>query len=326
MKNKGFTLVELMGVIILIGVISVIIVPVVKDVIKEAKQKGYENQVNTIVESAKNWAASNIDLLPETDSILVKIETLKKEGFLENKKLINPVSDEEMNACVMITYNEDYNQYEYEYNEKCFAPNPIIEYTDNCMEDSNAECSAGTLLNVPVNNQEKYNFYVLDDTGIELTLIMEQNLGSTVAWNVTNDNAQGPLTALAELEKLTSGWTNIQTKEYIYVDDGDMNRYNIAEPFIMRARMLTRTEVLKIQEENNNIMPTFLYQNLDSDDTTALPLGYWLSTADRNFTTCAVHMHYDGKLYGYTDRDYINVSGKHGLRPVIEISKSTVIY
>jgi len=326
MKNKGFTLVELMGVIILLGVISVIIVPVVKDVIKEAKQKGYENQVNTIVESAKNWAASNIDLLPETDSILVKIETLKKEGFLENKKLINPVSDVEMNACVMITYNEDYNQYEYEYNEKCFAPNPIIEYTDNCMEDSNAECSAGTLLNVPVNNQEKYNFYVIKDTGTELTLLMSENLGDNVEWySGDGANDKGPLTSVAELKLRTNDWINIPEKLYTYSDDGGSNRYaSFSET--MRARMITYTEVNNMKAENNDTMPSWMYVNLintgsDTDSVGRVKNGYWTSSASVSNVTRAFDVKYDGNVGNTSMHDANN-----GLRPIIEIPKSTTIY
>ena len=44
-KTKGFTLVELMGVLIIIGVLMLIIVPVTSNIIKEQKLKQYDQQV-----------------------------------------------------------------------------------------------------------------------------------------------------------------------------------------------------------------------------------------------------------------------------------------
>ena len=118
MKKNGFTLVELLGVIILLGVLSVIVVPEVRDSIKQSKKKAYDKQIDTVITAAKNWASDNIDMIWE-DGYFIDIETLKQTGFLENKKIINPVTNKEINGCVAIIYEEDFNQYEYEYLSKC---------------------------------------------------------------------------------------------------------------------------------------------------------------------------------------------------------------
>ena len=118
MKKNGFTLIEVLGVIILLGVLSVIVVPVVRDSIKQSKIKSLDKQKSVIVESAKNWVADNLDELEE-DYLTVNIDTLKQTGFLENKEIINPVNKEEMTGCVEITYEEGFNQYKYEYLDEC---------------------------------------------------------------------------------------------------------------------------------------------------------------------------------------------------------------
>lgn len=118
MKKNGFTLIEVLGVIILLGVLSVIVVPVVRDSIKQSKRKAYDKQVNTILTAAKNWASDNINYIWE-DGYFIDIETLKQTGFLENKEIINPVNKEEMTGCVEITYEENFNQYKYEYLDEC---------------------------------------------------------------------------------------------------------------------------------------------------------------------------------------------------------------
>ena len=51
-NKKGFTLVELLGVVILIGILSLIAVPTVKEIVDDAKLKGLEEQKNNIIESA----------------------------------------------------------------------------------------------------------------------------------------------------------------------------------------------------------------------------------------------------------------------------------
>ena len=42
MKNKGFTLVEILAVIVILAVISIITIPMIGNVIEESKQKALE--------------------------------------------------------------------------------------------------------------------------------------------------------------------------------------------------------------------------------------------------------------------------------------------
>ena len=54
MKNKkGFTLTEIIGVIVLLGIIALISVPILNTVIQNSKQKAYDAQVKEIISSAK---------------------------------------------------------------------------------------------------------------------------------------------------------------------------------------------------------------------------------------------------------------------------------
>ena len=48
MKKRGFTLVELLGVISVLGIIALLIIPSVEKTISNNKKKGLENQKNTI--------------------------------------------------------------------------------------------------------------------------------------------------------------------------------------------------------------------------------------------------------------------------------------
>lgn len=83
MKKKGFTLVELLGVIILISLIAIIIVPALTKNISIGTQKVDEQMKENIVLSAKNYFSDN------KDNICVELSTLQNEGYID-KNLKNP--------------------------------------------------------------------------------------------------------------------------------------------------------------------------------------------------------------------------------------------
>ena len=117
MKKNGFTLAELMGALIIMGIIALIVFPTVNKSIKISKEKTYEEQKNVIIKGARKWGIENTDYLSDTTDTYVSVEMLKQNGYIENKKVINPLTEEEMNGCIIISYNKNFNQYIYEYND-----------------------------------------------------------------------------------------------------------------------------------------------------------------------------------------------------------------
>lgn len=121
--KKGFTLIELVAVVIVLGVIGIIVFPVVNSTIKNGKQKSYDAQVELIIEASKKWGVKNAELLPDGDNeTKVYVNTMIQDGLLKNvskEGLINPIDDTVMDGCVVIKYSSEYNQYTYEYNEDC---------------------------------------------------------------------------------------------------------------------------------------------------------------------------------------------------------------
>ena len=53
MKNKGFTLVELLAILGVLAVITLITVPIIDSTIKKNKKKLYKSQINSIKASLK---------------------------------------------------------------------------------------------------------------------------------------------------------------------------------------------------------------------------------------------------------------------------------
>lgn len=86
MKARGFTLVELLAVIVILGLIALVAVPAITGLLKSGKDDLAETQKLNVETAAKNWASSpqNAMSLPSgSDSICVKLSTLQEQGYID---------------------------------------------------------------------------------------------------------------------------------------------------------------------------------------------------------------------------------------------------
>src|SRR5574344_878420 len=127
MKNKrGFTLVELLGVIVILAVCSSDLIPTVTGIIKKNKEKAYNATVATIIDASKKWSSDNSSMVSDTGDSYVRLATLT-EGYIDQDELINPITNNTMDGCVKISHSDTYNQYEYSYETKDECPNFILD-------------------------------------------------------------------------------------------------------------------------------------------------------------------------------------------------------
>ena len=88
MRNKkGFTLVELLVVITLVGVLGLITVPIINDVIKNSRKKAFRETVINMVEVAKIYKAEKDYLaIPDGESIDMLSNKLEYDNKTEIKR------------------------------------------------------------------------------------------------------------------------------------------------------------------------------------------------------------------------------------------------
>lgn len=115
--KKGFTLVELLGVIVVLAIISMIAVPLIDRSINKSDEDLYNTQINQIVKAAKNYYAEpeNIDGLPQNDkdSVTVTLEALQKGGYLPTE-VDNPKTGEPFKPTLSyVTVTKKGNHFEY---------------------------------------------------------------------------------------------------------------------------------------------------------------------------------------------------------------------
>ena len=131
-KNKGFTLVELLAVVVILAILSLIAIPVISKQIQLSKEKLYREQVDRILEASEKYMQEFDQKLPakmskenfDISQAPVKFVTLKElidNDFIkgtkntdDNEKSIkNPIkSSDSMDNKVAIYFNSPKNQYE----------------------------------------------------------------------------------------------------------------------------------------------------------------------------------------------------------------------
>ena len=136
-RYNAFTLIELLGVLILLAVIALITYPIIDKVLSNAKNEAYERQKDSIIEASRLYVTTNGNY--STSQTQLSFQTLIDAGFLKEGEILDPRdSSKEMPGCVIYSWSEDKNQYMFEYSEDCTigTPGECFAYQDITLVDS----------------------------------------------------------------------------------------------------------------------------------------------------------------------------------------------
>ena len=93
--RKGFSLVEILAAIVILGLLSSIAIVSVNYILKKAETEYYKSQIDEIILAAKSYTQDNRNSLPKRVGMRTEV-TLKS---LQNKKYIGKVVDRHKNEC-----------------------------------------------------------------------------------------------------------------------------------------------------------------------------------------------------------------------------------
>ncbi len=324
--KKGFTLVELLAVIIILGVIALITYPIIDKSIKNSKQQALDRTIDSIEEAAYKYSVEN-DIGYSIEYKALQLSDLVSKGFLK-ENITNPVTNEQMQGCVLYRWDDPNNQYIFEYNEECEVPlfpgsliNILLtQYsegnTTGLVKDStNSNLYYYTGTNEQVSNNflwyggHQWRVLEFDTSAKTLTLITQQ-----------------PLTAISPA---SAGWESEEAYNNSYINTW-LNSYfwNSLDSSI-QATIQDTTFNIGIYTDVDEITTTKKVGLLDEDQYKRAGDGttgqnsfldiknyFWLG--NRNSSSRVRNVHFNG------DTGYTSSSSSYGVRAVIKISDITI--
>ena len=136
-RIKGFTLVELLAVIVILSLLLLVTVTTVSSQFKNSKDDLYDTQLNNIKLAAEMWGSDNKTKLNSiSDCVSLTLGYLKDEGYVD-ANIKNTYTGElfEDNE-VFVNITKETNRYKYEVEDDSSKLCNIVDFEDG---DTNEE-------------------------------------------------------------------------------------------------------------------------------------------------------------------------------------------
>ena len=111
MNKKGFTLVEILAVISIIGVLLLIIIPNVDKALKKSETVIYDVQLNNILNATYDYTLKKLSFLPEDDEVkYITLNELKFNGLI-NENIKDTKTGKKFNNDLVISIRKKHSNY-----------------------------------------------------------------------------------------------------------------------------------------------------------------------------------------------------------------------
>lgn len=171
--KKGFTLAELLGVLVILAAILLIIVPTVDKVIKQSKDDLYDKQIDSIKLAMELWLTDNAKL-GEGEYIVITLSQLKVAGLIEYD-VKNPKTEELFPNDMLLTIRNNDGMLEYEVNDEG-------ENLDNYESLPRLSINGNVLTYVEINSEfVDQGVKATDSVGNVITGIISQSISPNLS-------------------------------------------------------------------------------------------------------------------------------------------------
>ena len=212
-KKKGFTLVELLAVIVILAIIALIATPIILNVIEDAKKGASKASALGYLDAVEKQIARNLldeDVRNDIKNRAYSVEELKNLG-------VKVKGSEPSNGIIEIKNGEVKNYilgidgYAVE-NGKATKPSNTKKYENEYAvyynPVSGEKCSASDAISTTGTRKGCMKWYVFNDSqgASTVNVILYHNTTAKVAWNSSGSNETGMKEVLDSLTNDTTGW------------------------------------------------------------------------------------------------------------------------
>ena len=222
MNKKGFTLVELLGVLVVLSVILMIAFPLITTYINKSKQKAYDTQMGLIITGLKDYVIEHKEVLPvnDTDYVTFTLGQLKALGIVNNS-VVNPLDGKEIDDSMEFKIIKDGSKYTYQ----------IVESSRLSRNDENHTPSI-------ILNGNILNYIDLDSTYTEL--------GASAT-----DYDGKPLSVTIDKTDLDVSTIGVYQIRYEAIDSNNTKSYAIRTVIVGEFKILANGTVVYYNPETN---------------------------------------------------------------------------
>ena len=354
MKKKGFTLVELLAVIVILAVILTIAVPAVKKTVDSAKKKSAENDALMIKNIAEKYYTSNLDKDEEITGIDLSSDTLSYSGKKPTKEYLYFTEDGiaygkmYINGYCVEVKSDGTNTSEKVSIDECNIDIPqVITYANGTVvyynPETNTKCTASQAVSTAGTKTGCMRWYTFNDEGTDtINLLLDHNTTATVAWvskadyiaaggteaewGSNGNNNKGPITALKQLKSDTKAWNSSLNARLIEASEVAKITNNTAWTAGDNSYYFHTNSNTEYKGAAGTNKYAWLFDNTYNCTTYGCNVAdpstyaYWTNTAQSGSSDRTLRVDCSGSLYG------INVESAYwyGVRPVITVLKSVI--
>ncbi len=282
--NKGYTLVEVLGVIIILILLTALVLPNVINSIKSSTNKSDELMEDIIISSAKLYMSDNYSDMKIDNGFTycISLSTLVKNGYLETPIKYNNMDDVTGIKSVKVTYT---NKYTYSIVDKNACSYIVLQ------DIGSTEFLGTDLLKTSIESITFVNNLNIHNNSLKEFDISDSNNGSIMLW-YTDSNSNNlyevyigsdtSVVANSSSNNLFSGLTNVTSINMNYLDTSKIidasnmfsNTPNLNE-IIMNTCDFSKVKVSDDMFKNtktgitiriNNNSNTFITDNLTSSE------------------------------------------------------------
>ena len=182
-NNKGFSLVELLAVIVILGLIAAIGISATSYLVDRAKKDKMDSQKNTVTMSAQTYMQNNKNLVPKIigESKIIKVSDLRRSNYL-TEDIKNNKGESCMEKSYVKVYKLSNSEYTYTTYLYCGSEEiPVEQDVPTPKVVAKFSDSSGELENDKLNNVSDAYLYIEMNAATDSEIQDYKNQGTDIA-------------------------------------------------------------------------------------------------------------------------------------------------